>query len=452
MPHLVWLLLVMTPSAGDMLSVEMGGSPPVPELYQLDLDSVVLSDSSIALLQERLLQWYLEEGYPFASAGLYLSSPGTLAVNAVPGRRALLEEVRISGMPGTRPEVFVRLLPMKPGDPYSREAVEEWVSRLENLSFVGSVGQTRLLLGRLGNLVLEQDLEKGSSGYFSASMDWQGDYLEGMGEVLFLNLAGTARELEITGRTTEWGGFNAYLRYREPWIFGIPLSLQLELSQDTPESAWVNREGSLTGIWSFGGIELMGGAGLWRGYPPDGDEERYDFGLAGISYSTRRRVSQGFRGLVLEMEGRTGNRTGGDSTGILTMAEMTVRYDRYSGPLGYGGSLLAGGVMQGDWFTGLLQRLGGQSTLRGYPEDAFRGVRYAVARPEVSLGETETRVYVFTDLAAVLTDGDETRYPAGAGAGIRGRSGAFKADAAVGFPLGEGVGSARVYLRLTASM
>lgn len=132
---------------------------------------------------------------------------------------------------------------------------------------------------------------------------------------------------------------------------------------------------------------------------------------------------------------------------------MKIEGSVYEGALGFGGELLAGGVMQGDWFEGLLKQLGGQETLRGYPENAFRAVRYGVAKPEISLGETETRIYLFCDLAAIrIPDPDIMRYPAGCGAGIKGISGIFHADAAVGFPIQEGLGSARVYLRLAASI
>ena len=44
------------------------------------------------------------------------------------------------------------------------------------------------------------------------------------------------------------------------------------------------------------------------------------------------------------------------------------------------------------------------------------------------------------------------RYPVGCGAGIRGISGIFHADAAAGFPVKEGLGSARLYLRVVASI
>ena len=447
------LLLIMAESDNALpVSVDLRGSPPIPDISELGIDMVLASDSSIAVLQERILQWYLEEGYPFAGAGFFFSSADTLAVNVVPGRHASLEEVRIEGAPGTRPEVFTRLLSMKPGDIYDREAVDSWLKRLERLKFLDHTGATALFLGELGNLVLIQNLQEGRSGHFAAAMGWDGDDLEGGGEVLFLNLAGTARELEVSARTTDWGGLNASLRYREPWLFGIPLSLELEAQQETPESSWVNREASLSIIWEMYMMEVKGGAGIWRGYPPDGSRQEYDYGLAGILYRAGRRVPQGWQGINLQFEARAGNRTGQDTSGVLTMAETEIRGDWFRGFLGLGGEILSGGVMQGDWFEGLLRQLGGQQTLRGYPDNTFRAVRYIVARPELSIGETETRMYLFCDMAALETPDETMRYPVGCGAGMRGTSGIFLADAAAGFPIKEGLGSARLYLRIMATL
>ncbi len=448
------LLLLIMAESGDALpvSVDFRGSPPIPDMSELGLDTVLASDSSIAVLQERILQWYLEEGYPFAGAGLFFPSADTLVVNVVPGRHASLEEVRIEGAPGTRPEVFTRLLSMKPGDIYDREAVDLWLRRLERIKFLDQTGATTLFLGELGNLVLIQNLLEGRSGHFAAAMGWDGEDIEGGGEVLFLNLAGTARELEISAQTTGWGGLNASLRYREPWLFGIPLSLELEVAQDTPESSWVNREASLSIIWEMYTMEVKGGAGIWRGYPPDGSRQEYDYGLAGILYRAGQRVPQGWQGINLQFEARAGNRTGQDTSGVLTMAEAEIRGDWFRGFMGLGGEILSGGVMQGDWFEGLLRQLGGQQTLRGYPDNAFRAVRYVVGRPELSIGETETRIYIFCDMAAIETPEDIMRYPVGCGAGMRGTSGIFLADAAAGFPIKEGLGSARLYLRIMASL
>jgi len=345
--------------------------------------------------------------------------------------------------------VFTRLLGIRPGEQYDREAVETWTARLERLPFVESAGATELFLGVYGDLVLVQQVEEGHSGLFAASMGWDGDVLDGGGEVVFTNLAGTARQLEVSGETTDWGGLNARIRYREPWMFGIPLSAEIEASQETPESSWVNREGSLTFIWDSDMMETSVGAGLWRGYPPDGTRETYDYGLAGMRYRPGRRVPQGWLGADIYLEGRVGDLAGGEVRSILSIAELTAEGHWFRGFLGLGGDILAGGVMSGQWFQGILTPLGGQGTLRGYPEAAYRAVRYAVARPEISFGETATRAYLFSDMAVVETSDGWTAYPAGFGAGIRGRSGILVTDAAVGFPVLEGPGRSRLYLKVS---
>jgi len=427
------------------------GSPPLPQPAELGYSTISAVDSCLTLLREDALAWYLSRGYPFVTVGLFFSCTDTLYVSIVPGRHALLEEVRIEGAPGTKPVVFTRLLSTRPGEPYSGEDVAEWKTRLARLPFVEDVDETTLLLGEFGDLVIVQHITEAPSGYFSASMGWDGSIVQGGGDALFSNLVGTARELEVSARTTEWGGLNALLRYREPWLMGVPLSAELSISQQTPESSWVNREGSISLIWEMDELEMRVGAGLWRGFPPGDAEQGYDFGLAGFRYRPGSRVSQGWLGADLLMEARIGDRSGGDSTGILSMGTVDLSGSWFSGSIGLGGSLLGGGVLAGEWFTGLLPLLGGQTSLRGYPEDSFRAVRYGLARPEISLGETATRIYVFSDLGAVETE-HGIRYPAGCGAGIRGRSGSFMADAAVGFPISEGPGSARVYLTVSAGV
>jgi len=65
-------------------AVGFSGSPPFPPTGI----EVEISDAALSDLSRDILAWYLSMGYPFASAGMYLSSPDTLMVNLVPGRRA----------------------------------------------------------------------------------------------------------------------------------------------------------------------------------------------------------------------------------------------------------------------------------------------------------------------------------------------------------------------------
>jgi len=117
----------------------------------------------------------------------------------------------------------------------------------------------------------------------------------------------------------------------------------------------------------------------------------------------------------------------------------------YRGALGFGLGIKAGGVIRGEWLSSGLRRLGGYGTLRGYPEDVYRAGEWGIVSPEVSLGETATRLYVFSDLAVLRTATGIER-PISAGGGIRGTAGRLRYDAGAGFPLDRGPKDARFYL------
>lgn len=443
-------------SAAVLLSLTSGasftGGPPVPPPALLEgMDAI--SDSTVAALQDRVLRWYLHQGYPFASTGCYLAAPDSLVAALVPGRHASLEGFRIEGLSGTRPRTLTRLFRGDVGGPYDPGDVEEWRERLERLPYVAWVGGSELMLGPGGNLVVVQEVTEGPMGSFSASMGVSGrgggDEFEGEGALDITNLLGTGRELMLSIEKSGWGGTDAAIRYLEPWVAGMPLSACLEASQEVPDSAWLNREAEASTVWEVdAALSVVTGAGKWWGYSPEADRT-YGYGLAGISYRPGSMTAMGWEGLELDVEGRLGTSAGPDSSGTLAQAALDSRVDIFGGPLGFGGEVLAGGILEGEPLYARLTRLGGQETIRGRPENAFRAVRYAILRPEVSLGETETRLYAFCDLAWIEETARNTG-AAGAGGGLRGTAGSFRVDAAVGIPLDGG--PARFYLSAVAEV
>ncbi|MDM7992824.1 MAG: hypothetical protein QUS11_05870 [Candidatus Fermentibacter sp.] len=442
--------------AAVLLSLTSGasftGGPPVPPPALLEgMDAI--SDSTVAALQDRVLRWYLHQGYPFASTGCYLAAPDSLVAALVPGRHASLEGFRIEGLSGTRPRTLTRLFRGDVGGPYDPGDVEEWRERLERLPYVAWVGGSELMLGPGGNLVVVQEVTEGPMGSFSASMGVSGrgggDEFEGEGALDITNLLGTGRELMLSIEKSGWGGTDAAIRYLEPWVAGMPLSACLEASQEVPDSAWLNREAEASTVWEVdAALSVVTGAGKWWGYSPEADRT-YGYGLAGIAYRPGSMTAMGWEGLELDIEGRLGTSAGPDSSGTLAQAALDSRVDIFGGPLGFGGEVLAGGILEGEPLYARLTRLGGQETIRGRPENAFRAVRYAILRPEVSLGETETRLYAFCDLAWIEETSRDTD-AAGAGGGLRGTAGSFRVDAAVGIPLDGG--PARFYLSAVAEV
>lgn len=429
------------------------GSPPLPPTGLVGED-LPLCDSTVLAIQQEILGWYLFQGYPFARVGLYLAGPDSMTAAVAPGRHAELEEVRFEGLEDTDPRILSRLLRLEAGEPYDPGPVERWQSRLSRLPFLERVGPHALVLGPMGGLVIVQEVVEGPSGSFAASFGFAGsggsEEMEGAGDLDVVNLFGTARELGLHVERSGWGGVDASGRYREPWILGTPLSATLRLAQAIPDSGWLNREAELEAGWELReDLEIRAGAGTWRGYEPGDVERSYDYGLAGLGWTPGRRTRQGWSGLVMDFEARLGTLSGPDSSGVLSSAGLEARGDWYFGVAGLGGGFSVGGVVEGAVLESRLRRLGGQKTLRGYAENSFRASRWVVLRPEVSLGETDTRLYAFWDVAALETSGG-WEHPSGAGLGIRGRSGLFRADAAVGIPLRGG--PARFYLSAVANV
>jgi hypothetical protein len=429
--------------------VDITGAPPFPPMP----DSVQITDAGISALRDNALGWYLEEGYPFASLALYFPSGDTLTVNTIPGRHALLEEVRFPDSVRTARSILLRELALMPGDLYNPEPVSDWITALERYQFIESAGPCGVALGPGGNIVLLVPVEETPPGWFSGDLDFSSSGgFTGGGEIILANVFGTGRRLELSAYAVEWGGVDASGLYREPWILGSPLSVQLEIEQQVPDSGSVVREWSGSLILGLGNIDVSGGGGVWKSWPLNSAVESFRYGSAGITWDFTHRRTQGREGYSGTLTTEAGTASGPDSSYLLTRAFTRVEYTLFKGMLGFHMNAQAGGIVSGDWLPTMVTRIGGYSTLRGYARDSFRAGAWAVASPEVSLGETPTRVYVFSDIGILNTGDTGMKYPVSTGIGIRGTTGTLRFDAGSGFPTDKGVGSARFYLSAAVSL
>lgn len=423
--------------------VNITGAPPFPDLP----DSCLCQGEAIEELQTQALDWYLSRGYPFAAVATYFSNADTLTVNVVPGRHALLEAVVFPDSVKTSPSILLRDMHLLPGDPYSQLQVFQWLDQMERLAFIESAGPCEIALGSGGNILLTVPVQEAPPGWFSGDLDFSSSGgFTGGGETVFTNLFGTGRRLEVRLSAVDWGGFDASGLYREPWILGSPVSAQIEAFQQVPDSGSVIREFEGSIILSLGAIEISGGGGTWQSYPAGFEDESYRFGSAGVAWDLTRSVPQGRKGFKGEVTTDAGSASGPDSTYFLTRASGELSYNWFRGALGLGMSVKSGGIISGEWLSTMVTGIGGYGTLRGYVQDSWRAGTWGVASGEVSLGETSTRMYLFTDAGILNTGADGTKYPVSAGAGLRGTTGPFQFDAGTGIPVGRGTGSARFYL------
>ncbi|PIE51897.1 hypothetical protein CSA37_09645 [Candidatus Fermentibacteria bacterium] len=434
------LLLLM--ALLSQVHIQVTGSPPFPSVPEM-LESF---PDSVAPLQEQVLDWYLSHGYPFASISMYLSSQDTLVVNTVPGRHALLEAVVFPDSIRTSEEILTRRLNMSSGDVYSFTDVERWLTNLEHLQFIERAGPPLVSLGPGGNIVLVVPVQEAPAGWFSGDLDYSGSSgLSGGAETLFSNLFGTGRRLELSLNSVPWGGMNSEGLYREPWILGSDLSVEVQASQLIPDSGSVIREASGSLILELGRFEVSGGGGVWSSYPVSSGDEFYRYGSAGFAWDLTRKVLQGSQGFSGSLTTDAGNASGPDSSWLLSRADCRLSFQRFRGLLGAGVKAYAGGITSGEWLSTMLESIGGYGTLRGYVQDSWRAGTWCLGTLEISVGETETRLYGFAD-GGILKTSAAVEYPLSAGLGIRGSSGPLSFDAGAGVPIERGISSARFYL------
>ncbi len=425
------------------VSIRVTGAPPFPPVP----DSVAVSTVQLEELRDEILNWYLQEGYPFSSVAMYLSDTDTLTVNTVPGRHALLEEIRFPDSVKTTRTILLREMALRPGDTYNQELIGEWLNAVQRYPFIESAGPVVVALGPGGNIVLLVPVDEAPVGWFSGDVDFSSSGgSTGGGEVIFTSIFGTGRRLELSASAVEWGGVDAAGLYREPWILGSPVSVQLEIDQQVPDSGSVLREWSGSVILSLGNVDVAGGGGTWQSWPMNQSEESYRYGSAGISVDFTSAVPQGREGFTGVLSTEAGSASGVDSTYFMTRAETNLNLTSYKGMFGVSITAMGGGIVSGDWLPSMVTRLGGYGTIRGYPKDSWRAGEWGIAAAEVSLGETATQLYIFTDTGVLNTSHNGIQYPLSAGIGLRGTTGSLHFDAGSGFPVNSGPSSARFYL------
>ncbi|MCK5786874.1 MAG: hypothetical protein KAH54_10000 [Candidatus Sabulitectum sp.] len=441
----VYLITVIMAS----VSIRVTGAPPYPPVPA----EVEVTDEEITGLRDETLNWYLNAGYPFAAITMYFSSGDTLTINSVPGRHASLEEIRFPDSVRTTSTVLLRELTLHSGDLFDPVLIEEWLTALQRYPFIESTGPASVALGPGGNIVLLVPVNEAPVGWFSGDIDFSSSGgFTGGGEIVFTSLFGTGRRLELAVSAVEWGGVDAAGLYREPWILGSPLSVQLEIEQQVPDSGSVIREWSGSVILNLGEIDVSGGGGTWQSWPVNQTEESFRYGSAGIAVDFTTGTTQGREGFSGTLTTEAGSASGPDSTYLLTRAETEMNFTTFKGMFGLSVTAQGGGIISGEWLSSMVTRLGGYGTLRGYVKDSWRAGAWGIASPEISIGETATQVYIFSDIGVLDTAEDGMQYPVSAGLGLRGTTGGLRFDAGSGFPVDQGPGSARFYLSAVISL
>ena len=423
----------------------------------------------------RVLRAYSERGYPLARVypGRFRKeSDGRLIwiLQIGEGPETRLEEIRAVGKTSTSPEVLGRIAGVQAGDLWDARRIDEIGPRLRREDLFLSVGEPRIVRGSRDNLLrVEVDIEEGKSSSILGVLGYV-PTAAGEGEVVGLvdlrlgNIMGTARRAEFHFERQASESRDLSFRYREPWILGSPVSVEVGAAQALRDTLYSRTDLDLAISVPIG----------WRARAELAAERR-ESSLEGPAESegSNETSTGGSVALFADHRDRRLNPSRGlraaTRVGLRRASERITRTRLECGvgvyfPFGSRWVIAEEGGFEGVWSSsGAVPisdqyNLGGTNTLRGYREEQFHGEIIWWLRNELRYRLTSrSRAYTFADVggyqfeernpAGFLEQQDDVLAGAGVGAALETRGAAIlRVEIALG--RGDGFSDAKVHAAL----
>lgn len=415
-----------------------------------------LSEETLLAELRRVVLTLGEAGYPFAEArAVDFAREGgavTYRLRVEPGRALAVDSLRVRGLSVTRPETVRRIARFRPGERFRERSLTLIRDRLRRSALFETVSDVSLRVtgpeerGVYDVTVTEapSTLLQGIVGVGGASQE-----LTGLVHAEILNLFGTARAFLARWEGRGQGRQFYQLRYHEPWIASVPLSVTGEFRQDQEDTLFTRTE------W-IGDVAYAVSERFWLRAGWESDETITPGGF--VTRSTRRSSRFGLRwdstdafadpraGAVLDVTGTRGKQQDTHDGGDRLERTVTTLETRTSVhvPLSTSVGVLvdaAGYLRDSPGETPRAETLfpvGGAQSVRGYEERQFRTGLGTVVSVELRrfFRRDGSRAVLFADVAyldperSLGTGGDAWKWGAGVGLRVRSRVGLVGVDLA----------------------
>jgi len=364
---------------------------------------------------ERVLRKYSERGYPLARvypSRFRRTDDGRLGfdLRIGEGPAATIESVRVFGADRTNPRVIARIAGVRAGDDWDVRRIEAMAGRLRRERLFTTVSEPRVVTGSRDNLIgVEITVEEAPSNSFFGVLGYNRN-AEGEGEVVGLvdidlrNILGTARRASFRFSRQAQNVRDLTFRYREPWVFSTPISLELGAAQALRDTLYSRTDLDLAisipiGIRSRGRLAAERRDSTSEVGPDSTVSETSTGGSIGFEADWRDRRINPARG------------TWSDSRLGVRVTETDVQRTHFETenqvlvPLTGNWLLSERGGYRGAWSTDELVPLyeqyflGGTNTVRGYNEEQFHGEQIWWVRSELRWRTSlRSRIYGFGDV------------------------------------------------------
>ena len=377
---------------------------------------------------------YRKDGYILAKVtDMDIDRAGNLKLKINEG---VLEGYKVKGNTKTKDHVILREMRQKPGEPFNSKKARRSMQRVYNLGFFEDVN-IKMNPGVNPNaVVMELDVKEKRTGSFGIGAGYSSeDGIIGMVSIGDTNFRGTGDAVSLTyeksGSDSDAHGYS--LSYRHPWIDSKETVGTVRIYNRTYEYDDYDTNGSLkeTYMRKYAGGEVTLGRPVseystnyvtlrnrkdqYIRHIDDGEDRSTDTAWLNDNFGTTRSIT---------LEHVTDNRDNiynptqggrislsGEVAGIggdFDFQKVTIEDQRYH-KVGHAQVIALRGQYGVGWghISEFNQyKVGGQSSLRGYREDQFRGDRMALATLEYRFPiVSKVQGALFTDWGAAWSDG-----------------------------------------------
>ncbi len=416
-----------------------------PYRFQDDLDA------SVTALEE--------QGHPFAQINLNAIRLDTtdngehridFDFDISPGPELTIEEIQVVGNEVTKDYVIKRETRVKKGERYNARKIKSIPSRLRKLDLFESVSEPEIFIASQNKGGILIQVKEGNTSTFdgvvgySPATEYEKGYFTGLVDINIGNLFGTGRSLLVHWQKRDQYSQDLKLRYREPWIGGIPLNAGVGFEQIIQDTTYIERNTSLDLSYPIMHNLSLVGEIKNNSIMPDSIGS-YAFGIPqsktlrtsfGIEYDSRDNTYNPSHGIYYYTSFESGRKKNIGPADIIQMNNLkkNVKNNRIALDVKvyipifqrqiFSTSFHGRQIKSNEDYIPVpdLYRLGGTRSLRGYREDQFRGSSIAWSNLEYRylLGR-RSRAFVFCDLGYISTSGkEETRdIKIGYGFGVR---------------------------------
>lgn len=257
-------------------------------LEEVDLKSN--SSYRLDLLEEgidRILTLYEENGFPYCQISpshFRILEKGEISFSFLveEGPQVKIREVQLEGLKVTKEKIILRELGTGIFGLFSQSRLNAGLKRVERLSYIKEIERSQLLAGespedgvlRITLAEKRNNTLSGVLGYAPSRGNGRGS-LHGNLELVFDNIFGTGRMVRW-----KWSRKDSYsnqlcFRYREPWVLGLPPTLELSLDQLDFDSTYLQLSFSAKLLFNSTDRISWGVEGGWEKVVPGSAGETY---------------------------------------------------------------------------------------------------------------------------------------------------------------------------------